>query len=224
MPNVLTEPLYGLVSGSVSAIDGRPFGVQGGMTSAFLGTFYDWLHKQSNRILTASTALMSGGSAGAVAISTSGMGSLSAMSGIFGTLQNVPFFVTGEALSGSPASDASPGYSTTSMTIRKVLVCLTISSLPVASSIATASVTVQFVYGSAFAVSYANACSVGGASAWFNQVPLPKPSAMQVPVGWLNIFNSFAASAGLAAGQMICDLRATQGIDLSLLQGTVQQP
>ncbi len=70
--------------------------------------------------------------------------------------------------------------------------------------------------------------SAGGASnadaSHFNTVPLPLPSAGEIPVGWLNIPNSFATSAGLAASMMKIDWRAVQGLDFSAIMPTVQQP
>ena len=219
MPDVRTEKLYTVVSGSVSGVDNRAVAIAEINQSAFLGTLYDFMFKMMNRIGTASTTLASGGSAGAVEIGASGMGSLSGLSGIAGVFQGIPFFLTGTARSAQPTSLISTG----STTIRKVLVGLGFSALPVASSLDETASTVLFVYGSAFSTS-AGAVLSGGQSAFFNSVPLPKASAGMVAVGWLNVPNSFAVSAGISASMLITDHRETQGIHLSLIQGTVTQP
>lgn len=217
--DIKTEITYALVSASVSALDGKTHGYQGPQLSAFLGTVYDFMFKTMNRITTASTSLILGGSNAAIAIGTSGMGSLSGVSGITGNFQGWPFFLTGEARSGTPTSLISTG----STTIRKVLVGLGFSALPVASSLDFTASNVLFVYGSAFATS-SLACSTGGQSAYFNSVPLPKASAGMVPVGWLNVPNAFASGATISTPMLITDWREIQGIDLSAIQGTVTQP
>jgi hypothetical protein len=219
--DIRSEKLLAYPETSVSSIDGRVAQVQVTAESAFLGTMVEFMHKLNNRILTASTSVALGGSANAVAVGTSGMGSLSAMSGIYGTIQGWPFFVTGEALSAQMASWVS---ATTSLTIRKVLVCLTASALPVASSLAGTGVSIQLVQGSAYAVSYSGAASTGGASAWFNKVPLPKPSAHQVVVGWINVPNDWTVSATVSTPMCITDYRETQGFNFSALMLSVVQP
>jgi hypothetical protein len=223
MPNVLTESIYALVSASVSAIDGKTYGVQNAQVSAGMGTMFELMLRLFNHVDHPSAALISGGSAGAVVLATPTSIGMSAVIPI--TYQGVPYYLnSAAAVSGSPASNASPGYSTTSTTIRKVLVGLTFSALPLASSPGSnGGAAMVFVYGSAYTTS-AGVVTSGGASAYFNLVPLPKPSAGMVPVGWLNIPNSFAASAGIDNTMMICDLRATQGYDLSAIQGTIVQP
>ena len=113
--------------------------------------------------------------------------------------------------------------STTSAYIRKVLVGLTFSALPVASSINGDSANMVFVIGSVFATS-AGAVLSGGQSPYFNSVPLPLTSAGMVKLGWINIPNSFAASAGISTSMLINDWRETQGIHLSSIQGTIFQP
>lgn len=217
--NIATTKMYATISAPVSAIDGIQYKTMQPQVSAFLGTMLEMLHKLHNRILTASTTLISGGSAGSVALGTSGAGGASGMSGIMGTIQGWPFFITGEALSAQPSGQ----ISTTSTTIRKVLVVLTASALPVASSLAAGGFSLAFVYGSAYTTS-AGVVNSGGASAYFNKVPLPKPSANQVPVGWLNVYNSFATSAGIANHMMITDWRETQGINFDLILSAVVQP
>jgi hypothetical protein len=59
---------------------------------------------------------------------------------------------------------------------------------------------------------------------YFDAVPLPMPSAGEIPVGWLNIPNSFATSAGINASHMITDYRAMQGLNLSAMLQGVPQP
>ena len=212
----LNESLVGFVSATVSSIDGRPYTtVTTPAASAGFGTMGELLHKLLNRIDSPSATLISGGVGGSVAISLpSSVGN----SAIRGTIQGVPFMLTNIALSGMPTSAASTG----STTIRKVLVCLAVSALPVASSLDAAAGTVQFVYSSAFGTS-GGAVLSGGQSAYFNSVPLPKAHAGQIPVGWLNIPNSFAQSAGISASMMITDPRETRGVNLSAFYAP-QQP
>lgn len=217
--NIIGEKLYAPVSAAVSALDGIPYKTVAPQVSAFLCTMAEFAHKLNNRIWTASTAVLLGGSNGAVALSTSGGGSLSCASGIGGWIQGWPFFITGEHLSANVLSNAS----TASNQIRKVLVCLTASALPVASSLAVGGFSLQLVYGSAYVVS-ANAVSTGGQSAYFNKVPLPKPSAHQVPVGWINVHCSFATSQAMSAPMVITDWREIQGFNFDLFMSAVVQP
>jgi len=219
MPEILSTRLYALVSASVSALDGIAHKTQGGQTSSFLGTFAEMMLKLNNRILTASTTLISGGSAGAIAIGTSGAGGASGVSGIMGMINGWPFFLNGEPRSAQPTSL----ISTASTTIRKVLVGLTFSAFPIASSFDMAQSGVAFVYGSAFTTS-AGAVTSGGQSAYFNSVPLPKWSAGFVPVGWLNVPNSFAVSANISTHMMITEYRETQGFAFSLFMTAIEQP
>jgi len=219
MPNVTTERLYALVSATVSAQDGIVNAVMTSPQSAFLGTMGEFILKLMNRITTASTTLISGGSAGSVAVGTSGMGGASGISGIAGVVHGWPWYLNGEARSGQPTSL----ISTASTTIRKVVVGLTFSAFPIASSFDMTQSGVAFVYGSAFATS-AGAVTSGGQSAYFNSVPLPKWSAGFVPVGILNVPNSFSVSANISTNMMITDYRATQGFDLSAFLQTPVQP
>jgi hypothetical protein len=99
---------------------------------------------------------------------------------------------------------------------------MSLSGFPVASSVAGAA-TLGFVLGSAFTTA-ASTVTSGGVSATFNMVPLPRASAHEIPVGWLNIPNSFAASAGIADHMMIVDYRETQGFNLSMIMAGVPQP
>jgi hypothetical protein len=128
-------------------------------------------------------------------------------------LMGVPFVLSAAGtLSGQPAS----AISTASNEIRKVLVCIGMSALG-GSSLALGGGTIQFTYGPAYRTS-AGACTSGGQGAsYFDYVALPKPSANEVPVGWLNVVNSFAASAGIINSCMMTDYRATQGLNFSAM-------
>jgi hypothetical protein len=218
MPNILTEALTAFVSGSVSALDGRAHGVQQNVgISAYLGTLFEMYMKGLNCIHTASATLISGDSAGGIAL---GLPSTLGASAVRGLAQGWPFTITNIGISGQPGS----AVSTTSTTIRKVLVGLTFSALSaVVSSLNANSAAMVFVVGSAYATS-AGAVVSGGASGYFNSVPMPKPSAGLVPLGWLNIVNSCPGSGGISAGCMMIDWRVTQGLDLSAIQGTIYQP
>lgn len=208
--------LYALVSSTVSSVDGVPYKTQTPAVSAFLGTMADFIFKMNNRIATASNTLISGGSAGAVAIAGGGISATT----VTGFVQGWPFLLSGVtgAFSGQPPSSVS----TNSTQVRKVLVVLTFSALPVASSIANAA-TVNFVVGSAWTTAASSVLS-GGVSATFNSVPLPKASGSDVPVGWLNIPNSFAASAGLADHMLITNYREVQGFNMTMIMQGMAQP
>lgn len=222
MGELHTDVLYARVSAQVSSIDGIAHDVLKQVAaSAYLGTMAEMLQKLMNRIDSPSATIASGGSAGSVQIT---LGTAAPVSGLKGRHHGWPFFLSATgALSGSPTS----AYSTTSSQIRKVLVTLGMSALPgdasYVSSLALGGGTVQFVYGSVFATS-AGAVNSGGASAFFNKVPLPKASAGEIPIGWLNFYNSFTPSTMIANHTMITDYRVTQGVDLSAVLGTVQQP
>lgn len=217
--DVRSERVYGMVSAAVSAGDGiaNKTLLPEPMTSAMptLMTWAEMLRRMHTRITSPSATLLSGGSAGAVAIRVDGL-----PSGINGVFQGWPFSLSA---AGHPSGSPTSLISTASTTIRKVLVTIGMSALPVASSLALAGGTVQFVYGSAYTTS-AGAVGSGGQSAFFDLVPLPQASAGEVPVGWINVYNSFATSAGLANHQMITDYRATQGLDLSALLAGMPQP
>ena len=213
--DVRTEMVYGVVSAAVSAGDGIAYKTVAPQPSAPLMTMAEMIRRMVTHLTSPSATLVSGGSAGAVAITVTGL-----PSGINGRLQGVPFSLsyTG-TLSAQPTSQVS----TASTTIRKVLVTITMSALPVASSFALGGGAVGFVYGSAYSTS-AGVVTSGGQSAYFDLVPLPLPSANEVPVGWLNIPNSFAVSAGLANSHMINDLRSVQGVNMSALLAGIPQP
>ena len=233
MPDVRTEFIFANVSALVSAGDGVQYhtvqpqpaplvtGQQGVSTagvSAPQYTMQELIRRMFTRIDSPSATLASGGSAGAVQL-TFGNGPLG--SGIFGRIQGWPFVLSAAgALSAQPTSF----ISTASNQIRKVLVTIGMSAMPVASSFALAGGTVQFVYGSAFTTS-AGACTSGGQGAsYFDMVPLPVPSANEVPMGWINVVNSFGTSAGINASHMFTDWRVTQGINLSAMMTGLPQP
>ena len=222
--------VYGFVSAAVSAPDGvanrvllpQPPGLQAsalpGPVSAPTFMWSEMLRRLITYVDAPSATVISGGSGGAVALA---WGSQSGASGFFGHFQGVPFYFSGVsgAISGQPGS----GVSTTSGQIRKVLVTVPMSALPVSTFAASGPANLTFVIGSAMATS-ANAATSGGQGAsYFDNVPLPVPSAGEIPIGWLNWPNSQAASASILTSWMITDYRVVQGLNLSaLLQGTTQ--
>lgn len=211
----VNEQLYALPSSTVSADDGRTFTTTAPLPSSYLTTFMEVLRRSFTHITSPSATIISGGSAGAIALTGTGL-----PSGINGRFQGWPFSLShAGTLSAQPVST----ISTASNQIRRVLVTLGMSALStVTSSLALGGGTLQFVYGRAFLTS-AGAASNADASQ-FNTVPIPLPSAGEVPIGWLQIPNSFAASAGLANSNMKVDWRAIQGIDFSAIMPLVQQP
>ena len=227
--DVRSDTIYAMVSSLVSAGDGVTYDFVGpqppravaattGVSIAQI-TWLEMLRRLVTHIDSPSATLISGGSAGSVALH---IGTAAPISGIFGMFQGVPFYLsaTAETLSASPTSLAS----TTSNQIRKVLVTLAMSALPVASSLALGGGTLQFVYGSAMLTS-ANAATSGGQTlSYFDGVPLPLASAGEIPVGWLNIPNSFPVSTGINASHMITDFRVTQGLNMSAMLAGIPQP
>lgn len=232
--DVRTDMVFANVSTVVSAGDGVQYrditpqpplvtnvvsmGTGVGSVSAQRQPWEEVLRRVFTHIISPSATMVSGGSAGSIALNYG----TAAISGIAGMFQGVPFVLSAAAntLSGAPTSSVS----TASNEIRKVLVTITMSALPVASSLALAGGGLGFVYGSAMKTS-AGACTSGGQGiSYFDYVPMPLPSANEIPVGWLNIPNSFSTSAGIANSNMITDYRVTQGYNMSaLLQGR-QQP
>lgn len=230
--DVRSTQVYGMVSAAVSGGDGvqhrtlqpQPpaLGASAypGPVSAPTFAWAEMLRRLVTYIMSPSATIVSGGSAGAIAIAF-GANTLGGASGILGMFQGVPFVLSAAGtLSGSPTS----AISTASTTIRKVLVTIGMSALPVASSLALGGGTVQFVYGSAYNTSAGAATSGGQGVSYFDFVPLPIPSAGEIPVGWLNIPNSFAVSAGINASHMFTDYRVTQGVNLSALLAGIPQP
>ena len=238
--DVLREQVYGLVSVAVSAGDGllvdsmiaqppvlitglaaltntpagAPTGVNG--VSAPMQTWAELIRRMFTH-LTSPSAIISGGASGfAIHVVVP---SAAPTSGIHGMMQGVPFVVGAAGnLIGTPTA----AMSTTSNQIRKVLVTMTVSALPAQGGLNSANAAVQFIYGSAMVTS-ASVVNSGGASSYFDLVPLPLPSAGEIPVGWLNVPNNFPVSTAISATMMWSDLRAVQGLNLSaLLQGRMQ--
>jgi len=230
--DVQAERLYALASGTASAGDGIPYDTMlpqpppaptfpvsftgAGSVSAPMMTMVEFIRRQVTYCTSPSATLVSGGSAGSIAITLGAN-----PSGICGFIQGWPFALS--AL-GTPSAALTSLASTASNQIRKVLVTIGMSAMPPASSFALGGGTVQFVYGSA-AMTSANGCTSGGQGiSYFDYLPLPQASANEIPMGWLNIPNSFATSAGIANSMMFTDWRVTQGVNLSAMMIGVQQP
>lgn len=215
--DIRTEVLYGQVSAAVSGPDGIVYKTLAPQAVP-LFTMAEFLRRMNNRLLSPSATLASGGSAGSVQI-TIPTGS---PSGILGTVQGWPFSVSG---TGAPSGAPTSLISTSSTTIRKVLVTLGFSAFQsTMSSLALGGATVQFTYGSAYATSAGVVTSGGQTASYFDYVPLPQASAHEVIVGWLNVPNSFATSAGINASHMFHNFQLTQGVNLSALLAGMPQP
>ena len=215
--DLTTEKLYALVSAQASSVDGIAHDLTKNVgVSAFLGTMAEMIQRMMNRITSPSNTVLA--SAGSVHVTYGTGASNNALTGVY---HGYPFMLS--ALVGNPSAALGSQASTTSTTIRKVLVTLALSAFPIASSLASGAATVQFVYGSAFATS-ALAVSLAAQSAYFNSVPLPKPSAGEIPLAWINVFNSFTALSVIGTSMVMVDWRETQGVDLSALIGTPTQP
>ena len=210
----ISEVLYALPSATISGEDGRTVTVQGPLPSTYLTSIQEVLRRLFTNITSPSATLASGGSAGCVALTGAGL-----PSGINGRFMGAPFALSHlGSLSGQPTSLVS----TASFQVRRVLVTLTMSALStVTSSLALTGGGLGFVYGSAVKTS-AGAASNADAS-HFSAVPIPFASAGEVPLGWLQIPNSFTTSGGLANSMMKIDWRAIQGLDFSAIMPTVQQ-
>lgn len=230
--DVRSERIYGMVSTLVSAGDGlqvrsllpQPPSLVGsanpGPVSAPTFLWSEMLRRLVTHVISPSATVISGGSGGAVALGPSS--GMTTESGFAGRFQGVPFYfstVSG-AWSGQPLS----GVSTASNQIRKVLVTVPMSALPVSTFAASGPANLTFVIGSAMTTS-ANAATSGGQTlSYFDSVPLPVPSAGEVPVGWLNWPNSQAVSASIQTSWMMTDYRVTQGLNMSALLQGVPQP
>ena len=217
--DLTSEKLYALVSAQASSVDNIAYDLTKTVAaSAFLGTMAEMLLKLFNRITTPSCTLVSGGSAGTVALAFPTVNSGNA--GIEGLYQGVPFRISS---TGTISGDLGSQASTTSTTIRKVLVGLSLGDISGATSgIASTVGTLTFVIGSAYSVSVAGAASAGGVSSWFNQVPTPKHSAGLVPVGIINIPTS--TTSLISNAMMTFPLREIYGADLSAIIATPAQP
>ena len=213
--NVRTEMVFSLVSSPVSAGDGVQYdtvqaqppplltGAQAvGASGTGLAvsmpqmTMLEMIRRAFTNITTPSATIVGATSGAAVALT---IGEQAGSGGLAGMMQGVPFYISGVGhLSGQLAGT----ISTTSAQIRKALVTIALSSLPVQSSLASAAGTVlTFVYGSAFATS-ANTVISGTSNAvisYFDLVPLPMPSAGEIPVGCLNVPNNFPISTAVSA-------------------------
>lgn len=222
--DLATERVYAMVSALVSAGDGiqnKTLLPQPPMTTLLVAsntspTWLEMLRRLVTHITSPSAVISHGASAFAVHVVVP---SVAPTSGITGMFQGVPFILGAATnLNGNLAG----GASTTSNQIRKVLVTVGMSALPVQSGLASAGGTVQFVYGSAFTTS-ASVVNSGGHS-YFDKVPLPLASAGEVPFGWLNVPNNFPISSTVSATMLWSDLRAVQGINLSAMMPNVTQP
>ena len=67
-------------------------------------------------------------------------------------------------------------------------------------------------------------CTAGSqAYSYWDYVPLPVPSAHEIPVGWICVPNSFTAAQATINSCMFTDYRVTQGLNMSaMLQGRAQ--
>lgn len=225
-----TTTLFARVSAQVSADDGQKQNItQLVGASAFMTNMADMLAKLFNRLTVPSCTLVSGGSAPAVALALPTVDS--GDGGIHGLWHGVPFRISATGtISGDPSSAlnaiTASQMDTTSTTVRKVLVCLSLGDISaVTSSIASNVGTLTFVNGSTYNVSYSLQASTGGVSAVFNKVPTPKASGNVIPVGILNIPNSYTSGDGLANTMMTFPLRELYGVNLSAVFGSaVEQP
>ena len=215
--DVRSEMIYAMVSAAVSGPDGIVYKTVAPQAVP-LFTMAEMLRRLNNRILSPSATIASGGSAGSVQITIPG----GSPSGILGTVQGWPFSISG---TGTPSGAPTSLISTASTTIRKVLVTLGFSAFTsTMSSLALGGATVQFTYGSAVITSAGAVTSGGQTASYFDAVPLPQASAHEVIIGWLNVPNSFATSAGINASHMFHNFQLTQGANLSNLLAGVPQP
>jgi hypothetical protein len=224
--DILNDRAFAAVSALISAGDGLgidtiTFQPPLSAASNLMHSTAELWRRAFTHILSPSASVVSGTGVAAVAL-TFGATPL----GLFGMCQGQPFLISGTGLlSGTVGSAAS----TASNQIRKVLVTFAFPAFggsgPATSSLASTAVTaLQFVYGSAMVTS-ANAANSGGQGAsYFDMVPLPLASANEVPVGWLNIPNSYGSGGGVAASYMFSDYRVFQGYNLSAIFATRVQP
>ena len=233
--DVRSELVRGVVSFAGSALDGSPVktiapvpfllntgtGTQTGASPAQSGVgvsapamlWSEFIRRQITSIDSPSATLDLGASGFQVAVNTP-------TSGIFGKIQGHPFRLSGGASAFNVALLST--VSTTSAQIRKVLVTLGMPAQPYQSAIGLASAVLQLVVGSAMTTSSTTVISGGDIA--FDRVPLPLPSAGEVPVGWLNVPNNFPISAAVSATMVWSDFRALQGMNMSALLIGVPQP
>lgn len=227
--DVRTEKVMAFVSSLVSAGDGIQYKTLAAQPPADtkLGASHaqilwiEMLRRSLTYVASPSATLISGGSLGAVALSPSS--GMTTESGFAGRFQGMPFYFS--TVSGAWSGQPGSGASTASNQIRKVLVTVAMSALPVSTFAGASGPTgLTFVIGSAMTTS-ANAATSGGQGvSYFDYVPLPLPSAGEIPVGWLNWPNSQAASAAIQTSWMITDYRAVQGLNLSAMMTGLPQP
>ena len=234
---VNNELLYANVSGTVSAGDGvlyeftspqppslpvPPFTFTGGGgVSCPAVDMLEFMRRCVTHITTPSTTIVSGTAAGAVAVTLGTVGP----SGITGLLQGFPFSISA---AGTPSAALGASAVTTSTQIRKVLVTIALSAFPLGTSNGTSGfalggVTVQFNYGSAMTTGAMSCTSASQAYSFWDYVPLPLPSAQEIPVGWICVPNSFTAAQATINSGMLTDYRVMQGLNMSaMLQGRTQ--
>lgn len=212
------EGAYDFLGPQPPALPLPPFAFVGGAgVSNPMITMLEFLRRCMTNITTPSTTIVSGGSAGSVALAFG----TATPSGIAGMFQGIPFVLSA---AGTLSAQPTAAISTASNQIRKVLVTITMSALPVASSLALAGGAVGFEYGSAMTTSAGAVTSGGQGYSYFDYVPLPMPSANEIPVGWLNVVNSFSVSAGIINSCMFTDYRVTQGLNMSAMLIGIPQP
>jgi hypothetical protein len=238
--DIRSEMLYGFVSFAGSALDGSPVkglaaqppvlqvttGAQVGTPAQGGGTLgsaggvsapqYLWsefARRMMTHIVSPSATLVVATSGYAIALTIPN-------SGLIGRLQGHPFLISA---AGAYSVQLTTGVSTTSNQIRKVLVTLGgFSAQPVQSQMALAGGTLAIIIGSAMATSASTVIS--GGDAMFDRVPIPVPSAGEVPVGWLNVPNNFLISSTVSGTMVWGDYRAVQGLNLSALLAGIPQP
>lgn len=234
--DLLTERAFAMVSVTASSADlvgydvltAQPpaltlppvqLGLTGGGVSNPMLTMLEVVRRCFTNITSPSTTVVSGTAAGAVAVTLG----LTTPSGITGMLQGQPFMISA---AGTPSAALTASAATTSTTIRKVLVTLGLSAQPtgISGGFAIAGGVVQFVYGSAMNTS-AMACTSGAqAASFWDYVPLPMPSAGEVPIGWICVPNSMTAAQATINSCMFTDYRVTQGVNLSAMMQGLMQP
>ena len=210
--DVRTERLYALTSARVSALDGIPNATLGPNTAAFGMTFADLLHRLGNRITSPSALLSTGGSTAAVALRGHSGGH--GVPEVTGFLHGMPFYLT--AIGSLSATPLASMVSLMSTAIRRILVTLAFNSALPLSTLSPTGGTIQFTYGATFRTTGSSVLT-GSDSAAFVSAELPKPSANEIALGWINLHNSFPASGAITTSNLYVDYRATQGWNLSAI-------
>lgn len=226
MAQVKGDMIYATVSAAVSAGDGiiydfttqqpptmplAPTGATGaGSVSNPQIDMLEMFRRSVTHITSPSNVLIAATSGCAVALDLGG-------SGVQGLFHGMPFTLSGAA--NRLSAQLSGAMSTTSNQIRKILVCIGMSAIPASGTLANGGGTLQVTYGPAFTTSGGAALSGAWAStiSYFDYVPLPRPSAGEIPVGWINVGNSTLISATIPVSTMITDYRAMQGLNMSAM-------